>query len=246
MKNKTKTNKVVIPCPECSKTFIKQYISTHIKNQHKNSIYAKIIKRGMRYSLNNKENIFKTNKQIFCSICKRFLKTNSYYMHRKTNIHKLLLEIKNNDYNKGSNYSSSLIIKNNDIYENNDNIIDLNNKNKDNYDVLCPQDQLKPEISDKIFVDLNDNKQKQNNFYHNDKIKEAGNKNITPRATSDKFSYTSDYFDESSSIISLRKSNLDLKIKRMKDPEELFKAVDNIILRIKSKKLHKKELDKIK
>jgi hypothetical protein len=32
----------------------------------------------------------------------------------------------------------------------------------------------------------------------------------------------------------------------MKDPEELFKAVDNIILRIKSKKLHKKELDKIK
>ena len=205
MKNKTKTNKVVIPCPECSKTFIKQYISTHIKNQHKNSIYAKIIKRGMRYSLNNKENIFKTNKQIFCSICKRFLKTNSYYMHRKTNIHKLLLEIKNNDYNKGSNYSSSLIIKNNDIYENNE-----------------------------------------NNFYHNDKIKEAGNKNITPSATSDKFSYTSDYFDESSSIISLRKSNLDLKIKRMKDPEELFKAVDNIILRIKSKKLHKKELDKIK
>lgn len=244
MKNKRNTNKVVIPCPECSKAYIKQYISTHIKNKHKNTIYSKIIKRGMRYTLINNKNIFKTNKQIYCFICKRFLKNNSYYMHIKTNIHKFLSKIKNDENNKESNSYSPLKLKNNELCENNNNVNDHKNINKDNYNETSMPEELKSKISEKIFVDLNNNKQKENNFYHNNKTKEAGNKNITKSVTPYEFSYTSDYFDESSSVITLSMWNLENNIKRMKIRKEVFEDIDKVIFRIKSKNLKKKKSEK--
>ena len=79
-------------CPICNYSYAKKYISFHIKNQHPNSEYSKIIRRGVKYNLKNNCSSTTNAEKQYCKICKKLIKKKCFSAHLKTFLHKKLLE----------------------------------------------------------------------------------------------------------------------------------------------------------
>ena len=92
----------------CHKPYIKQYISMHIKKKHTNSLYSKMISRGMRSNLYEPKKFIVDSSQIFCDICCRFIAKKSLYIHFKTKLHNSLNSIKGSKNGTNLYFNSSL------------------------------------------------------------------------------------------------------------------------------------------
>ena len=89
MNSGSKNNTKVIKCQECNKSYVKKYISQHIKKMHPHIEYSLIIRRGMKYNFHKKQNLFKINQNqhYFCEICHKNINIKSKYMHLKSFLH---------------------------------------------------------------------------------------------------------------------------------------------------------------
>lgn len=129
-KNNSK-KKMKIHCPLCNRLYIKQYISEHIRNTHKNDEYCNIVSRGIVYKkFNSNKPLFKKNTEFFCSLCQKTIKAKSKYAHLNSKIHIIFKNKISNTIGNKKNYEYIQ----QKCFDYNDNII-LNQKlQKENFD----------------------------------------------------------------------------------------------------------------
>ena len=93
MKKEEKTKKQIKQnCPLCNYSYVKKYISTHLKNIHPDSEYSKIINRGVKYNLEKNPIFTSSDEMRYCKICKKLIKKKCFWVHLKTFLHKKLFE----------------------------------------------------------------------------------------------------------------------------------------------------------
>ena len=129
---KNNNNKNKVNCPICNKGLIKKYISQHIRGQHKNDNYCKIVCRGMTYNIFNSNNInFIKDEQFYCKLCNKKMNMNSRYKHFKTKLHTFLNNKKNLIYFDpiGYNKNCQIYEKTKEVFvDNNEKVTYQNNK----------------------------------------------------------------------------------------------------------------------
>ncbi len=148
-----KKEKIKINCPECNKFLTKKYISKHIKNAHKDIQYSKVVKRGMKFKFQNKNNIFIRNTEFYCTICKVVMNDRCKYAHWKSNLHKKLFNLYNKSqtkkelyyerYKNANAHFSSKVNENHKkiVFNKNDSVQTISNEKKSNtYDNLFSEE----------------------------------------------------------------------------------------------------------
>lgn len=146
-------------CYICNKYLNAKNISKHYRLMHKNSDYCSQVTRGMTFTNNiNNPNVFMTQNNYYCPLCKKIMKKQSKYHHNKSLLHQILK-------NKNS--------KSNNIFKVNYKKQDLNNQAIINKKNLPPQ-------TDHI-IPVNDNNINKNDFiYEKEEIDSKNNvKDIT-------------------------------------------------------------------